>query len=125
MNGNPNKKQKDFHNELREMYFYTKMHNGTGELHHIFGSKEKFKLLKEAGVDKPGEWLVIMIPRSVHLDIKNYSFEAERAMFLEQKREYEKYFGKEYPVPVDCIRYYNQMLSKQHRLKVWGECLDT
>lgn len=121
MNGNPNKKQKDFHNDLREMYFETRMHEGIGELHHIFGSKEKFKLLKEAGVEKAGEWFVIMLPKSVHDTIKDYSFEGERSMFFEQQRNYLRHFGKDSPVPDDVVRYYSQMLSKHHRLKQW-EC---
>lgn len=119
MNGNPNTAQKRFHDELREMFFYTV--GGSGELHHIFGSKEKFKLLTEAGIDKAGEWFVIMLPKYVHDDIKSYSFEAERGMFLQQERDYARYFGKISPIPEQVITYYQQMLSKHHRLKRW-EC---
>ncbi len=120
MNGNPNAEQKRYHNELREWYFETQMHLGVGELHHIFGSKEKFKLLKEAGIEKAGEWFVIMIPKTVHDDIKNYSFEAERGLFMQQRRDYKNFFNKETPVPVEIFMYYNQMLSKHHRLKNWS-----
>ena len=120
MNGNPSAEQKRYHNELREWYYETQMHNGTGELHHIFGSKEKFKLLKEAGVEKAGEWFVVMIPKTVHDDIKHYSFDSERGMFTKQRRDYKNYFGKETPVPVEVFMYYTNMLSKGHRLKVWS-----
>jgi hypothetical protein len=121
MNGNPTAEQKRFHDDLREMYFDTQMHNGIGELHHIFGSKEKFKLLKEADVARPGEWFVIMIPKKIHDDIDNYSFESERGMFFKQQRDYLRFFEKPSPMPDHVINYYTQMLSKQHRLKMW-EC---
>lgn len=119
MNGNPNAAQKRFHNELRDMYSHTKIQHGIGELHHIFGSKAKFKLLKEAGVKKPGEWFVIMIPKKVHDDIDHYTFDDERNMFLQQKEDYEKYYEKDCPIPEECYTYYNAMLSKQHILKNW------
>lgn len=119
MNSNPNSTQRRFQDDLRLMHF--EKSRGLGELHHIFGSKEKFKLLKEAGIDKPGEWFVIMLPKDVHDSIKEYSFEAERAMFFQQQRDYLRHFGEPSPVPDDVIRYYTQMLSKHHRLKIW-EC---
>jgi hypothetical protein len=119
MNGNPSAEQKRFHDDLRLMHF--EMNRGIGELHHIFGSKEKFKLLKEAEIAKPGEWFVIMLEKDVHDNIKEYSFESERAMFFQQQRDYKRHFGKDSPVPDDVIRYYTQMLSKHHRLKMW-EC---
>ncbi len=122
MLGNPSAAQKRYHDELREMYADTQYgRRGVGELHHIFGSKEKFKLLKESGVNKPGEWFVVFIPRTVHSDIKSYSFEEERSMFFNQGLDYIDYFGKDWPVPNSCLRYYNQMLSKHHRLKFWGD----
>ena len=121
MNGNPSAEQKRFHDELREMYFYTQMHEGVGELHHIFGSKEPFKLLSEAGIAKAGEWFVVMIPKVVHDNIKQYSFEAERGMFLQQQRDYARYFNKPSPVPEEVIRYYEAMLSKHYRLKSWPD----
>ena len=77
MNGNPNSAQKAFHDELRQMFWETE--GGGGELHHVFGSKWKRK-----GFDKAGEWIVILLHREVHQNIKQYSFEAERGLFLEQ-----------------------------------------
>lgn len=118
MNSNPNAAQKRFQNELRVMFW--EKFAARCEIHHIFGSKEKFKLLKEAGIDKPGEWFVIAMTPKDHADIKNYSFEGERAMFIQQQRDYEKYFGHPSPVPKEVIQYYKQMLSKHHRLKVWS-----
>ena len=50
MNGDPNAEQKRYHDDLREMYYETQGDKGLGELHHIWGSKENFKLLKEAGI---------------------------------------------------------------------------
>jgi hypothetical protein len=94
MNGNPTAEQRRYHDELREMYFYTQMHS-------------------------PGEWFVIMLPKTVHDDIKNYSFDAERGMFLKQQRDYEKYFDKESPVPSVVIEFYKKMLSKHHCIKSW------
>ncbi len=117
MNQNPSAEQDRFHNELREMFFETQ--GGGGELHHIFGSKEKFKLLKEAGIKKAGEWFVILLHKSIHDDIKKYSFDAERGMFFQQVRQYESFFNKKCPVPDEIIVYYNAMLSKHYRLKVW------
>jgi hypothetical protein len=119
MNGNPSAEQKRFHDDLRLMHYENG--NGIAELHHVFGSKEKFKLLKEAGVAKPGEWFVILLPKDVHDTIKDYSFEAERGMFFQQQREYQRFFDKPSPVPDEIVRYYTQMLSKHHRLKMW-EC---
>jgi len=113
MNQNPTAEQKRFHDRLREMYFYTQMHNGVGELHHIFGSKYKAKALKEEGIERPGEWLVMMIPKKDHDAIDQFSFEAERGMFLEQQREYQKYFGEPSPVPQIVIDYFKTMKSKQ------------
>jgi len=119
MNGNPNAAQKRYHDELREWYFETQMQHGVGELHHIFGSKEKFKLLKEAGIEKAGEWFVIMLPKTVHDDIKSYSFEGERALFFGQKLDYKYFFGKESPIPREVFDYYTQMTSKHQGLKNW------
>jgi hypothetical protein len=119
MNSNPNASQKRYHNDLRVLFW--EKFAARCEIHHIFGSKEKFKLLKEAGIDKPGEWFVIMLPKDVHDSIKEYSFEAERARFFQQQRDYLRHFGEPSPVPDDVIRYYTQMLSKHHRLKIW-EC---
>ena len=121
MNGNPSAKQKRFHNALREWYFYTQMHNGVGELHHIFGSKANFKLLQEEDIDRAGEWFVIMIPKTVHDDIKNYSFEAERGLFLDQRRKFERYFSTPIPVPEKCFEYYEKLTSKHQGLKSWSE----
>jgi len=120
LNGNPNSAQKRFHDDLRLMYFETQHHNGIGELHHLFGSKAKFKLLSEAGIDKGGEWLIIMIPKTVHDDIKEYGFEYERGTFLSQQREYQSFFGKPSPIPEEVIEYMKLLPSKHAILKTWS-----
>jgi len=119
MNGNPNAAQKRFHDELREMYY--EKYGGRGELHHVFGSKERFKLLKEAFVDKPGEWFVILLTPEDHRDIKLFSFDGEKGMFFKQKRDYEKFFEKPYPVPEKAMLYYQAMDYKQHRFRLWED----
>ncbi len=110
MNGNPNAAQKRYHDELREMYF--DRFGGRGELHHVFGSKWKRK-----GYLKPGEWIVILLTPEVHHEIKKYSFEAERGMFLNQLREYEMYFGKRPPVPEGLVASYREMLNRHDTTK--------
>ena len=119
MNGSPNAEQKRYQNiELRELF--REMH-GTGcEIHHIFGSKTTFKLLKEAGIKKAGEWFVIAMSKEEHDAIDKYSFEAERGLFLKQLRDYEKYFEKPSPVPQEVIDYYKLMTSKHQGLKNWN-----
>ena len=99
------------------MYFETQHRNGIGELHHIFGSKHKVKVLKEAGIDKCGEWLVIMIPRTVHIDIKSHGFEYERGVFLAQQREYFNFYHKESPMPKEVIRYMELIKNKQELIR--------
>jgi len=119
LNGNPSAAQKRFHDELRRMYFETQSHNGIGELHHIWGSKMKCKLLSEAGIDKPGEWLVIMLPKTVHDNIKSYTFEEEREYFMAQQREYFQFYHKESPVPEEVVKYYKMLNSKQQVIRHW------
>ncbi len=118
MNGSPNAAQDRYQNiELRDMF--NSLHGGRCEIHHIFGAQTKFKLLKEAGIKKAGEWFVIALHPDVHKDIDNYSFESERGLFLQQKRDYEKYFEKESPVPKEIFDYYNLMTSKHQGVKSW------
>lgn len=111
MNGNPTAEQQRYHDRLREIYY------SNGQLHHIWGSKEKFKLLKESGINRPGEWLVIFLPLEVHEQIDSYSFDQERQMFLNQQEEYSFYFGEKSPVPEVVIDYYKQLLSKRQVIK--------
>ena len=92
---------------------------GVGELHHIWGSKANFKLLSEAGIDKPGEWFVEMIPKTVHDNIKAFSFDYQREVFFAQQRDYQRYFDKPSPMPKECLIYLEALLSKQYILKVW------
>ena len=117
MNSNPNSNQKKFHSDLRIMFW--EKHGSRCEIHHVFGSKFKAKLLKEAGVDKAGEWLVIAMHPEDHAAINDYSFEGERALFLEQKRNYENYFKKPIPVPEEVFTYYSLMTSKHQGVKSW------
>lgn len=105
MNGNPSAAQKRFHDELRLMFFETQ--GGKGELHHVFGSK-----WKRRGFEKPGEWLVIMLESEVHRNIKQYSFQGERALFLAQLRQYESHYQKPHPVPPELIESYKSMLNR-------------
>lgn len=119
MNGDPNAEQKRYHDDLREMYYETQGDKGLGELHHIWGSKENFKLLKEAGIVKPGEWFVEMIPKTTHDNIKSFSFEYQKDVFLAQQRDYHRFFDRPSPVPAECLTYITALLSKQYILKVW------
>lgn len=120
MYGNPSAEQKRFHAELRDMYAFTQWKkDGTGELHHIFGSKAKFKLLKEAGIKKEGEWFVVMIPKRDHDMIGGFSFEAERGWFLKQQQDYEEYYGRKSPMPDLVITYYKLLKGKHVGLKSW------
>ena len=105
MNGNPNAAQKRYHNELREMF-------GIGELHHIFGSKRKFK-----GYGQVGEWLVIMLSKEMHADISEFSFEQEKKMFFNQQAQYEACYGKPSPVPKVVADIYQSMKHKQEVVK--------
>jgi len=111
VNSNPNAAQKAYQDELRDMYFAR--YAGRGQIHHIFGSKAKFKAAKEAGIARPGEWLVILLADDVHENIGDYSFEAERGLFLQQQREYEQYFGKPSPVPTEIVQMYKNMRHRQ------------
>ena len=121
MNGSPNAEQKRYHDQLREMF--REVHGGTPEIHHIFGAQAKFKLLAEAGIKKPGEWFVIAMSKEEHkaIDDNKYSFEAERGLFMQQRRDYKNYFKTETPVPVEIFMYYNQMTSKHQGLRSWSE----
>jgi len=115
MNGNPNAAQKRFHNDLREMYY--QKYGGRGELHHVFGSKWNCEVWtgdieNPKKVAKPGEWIVILLTPEVHHDIKNYSFEAERGLFLEQLRDYKEYFGRDPEIPEELVEHYKSMISK-------------
>jgi hypothetical protein len=105
MNGNPNTAQKRYHSELREMF-------GIGELHHIFGSKRKFK-----GHGQVGEWIVIMLSHEMHADINEFSFEQEKEMFFNQQAQYEVYYGKPSPVPKVVADIYAAMKHKQEVVK--------
>lgn len=120
MNGNPNAAQKRFHKELREMYYDPQFNNPIGELHHIWGSKANFKLLEEAEIEKAGEWFVIMIPKIIHDNIKDFDFDRERSWFLTQQQNYEVYYDRPSPMPAKCIEYYKTILSKQYVLKRWN-----
>lgn len=108
MNGFPNAIQKRWHSDLRQIA-YDKF-GGRSELHHIMGARWKLK-----GFDKPGEFLVIMLTPEIHADIKNYSFESERALFLESLRSYQSYYGKLPSVPSKLVEHYIKMKSRQHR----------
>jgi len=119
MNGNPSAAQKRYHDELRQMYYERSSARGVGELHHIWGSKAKFKLLSEAGIDKAGEWFVVMLPKSDHDNINNWTFEEERGLFMYQQRAYAHHFNKPSPVPKLVSTYYQALLSKQYILKRW------
>ena len=73
MNGNPNKKQRDWHEWLRD-FGCTECLGYQAAIHHIIGSKMKLK-----GCVKPGEWYVIPLcyehhqgPEGVHLSKKYY-----------------------------------------------------
>ena len=73
MNGNPSKKQRDWHEWLRDYRCITCC-DYNPSIHHIKGSKMKLK-----GCVKPGEWYVIPLcykhhqgPEGVHLSKKYY-----------------------------------------------------
>jgi len=117
VNGNPSAKQKAYHLEIREMFY--DLYTTKAELHHVFGSKFKAKLLKECGIDKPGEWFVIMLSKDDHDSIGKFTFESERGLFLQQQRDYARYFEKKSPVPNEVIDYYNKMTGKHQGLKSW------
>jgi hypothetical protein len=111
MNGNPTKAQSNYHKELREMYPYY-------ELHHPFGSKRKFK-----GHGQVGEWIVVMLSHELHCDIRDFSFEEEKAMFFNQQAEYEKFHGKPSPVPKIIADIY-RMMRHRHEVFKGFPCID-
>ena len=119
MNGNPASAQKRYHNELRSMYYedgkpyFFGEKKDIAELHHVFGQSYSPQVLKDFDIMKAGEWLVIMLPRTIHVNIKKYAFEVERDMFLIQQKDYENHFGKPSPVPEKVVQYYEALLSKQ------------
>jgi hypothetical protein len=118
MNGTPSARQRKFQNvELREMFRI--IYGGECEIHHIFGSKTKFKLLSEAGIKNAGEWFVIAMSKECHADINDFNFEEERELFMKQQQDYLKHFGETSPVPQEVVDYYNQMTSKHQGLKRW------
>ena len=109
MNGDPTAEQVRFHSRLRLMCY--EKYAGRGELHHIFGSKYKRRVFNDDGnrIKKPGEWLVILLPRDLHQRINEFSFEDEREAFLMQIPVYEDWFGEEFPVPKNLIESYKSM----------------
>ena len=110
MNGNPNAAQKRFHTELREMT--ATLCGGNGELHYIVGSKRNIYKYERAG-----EWLVLLIHKESHDNIKKLGFQWEQKKFKEQKNYYENYFGKPYPVPEGLFRSFTEMKTKQQVMK--------
>ena len=110
MNGNPNAYQKRFHAELREMY--KSKFAGTGQLHHILGSRRKIYKYKKAG-----EWLVILISEDDHRDIAKRGFCWEKFYTRKQIDDYEQFFGKRYPAPVGLIKEFLTMKTKGQVMK--------
>lgn len=73
MNGNPNKKQKDFHEWLREQGCVV-CDDDNPAIHHIKGSKMKLK-----GCVKPGEWFVIPLCYKHHQGV--YGIHTDKTFF--------------------------------------------
>ncbi|MGB1303988.1 hypothetical protein [Pseudoalteromonas marina] len=98
MNGNPTKKQKDFHDWCREQGCI--ISGDIPVIHHIKGSKMKLK-----GCDKPGEWYVIPLAdkyhspyskNSVHENKKQFERDwmTEKQLWIELMKKYERQFNE-------------------------------
>ena len=110
MNGNPNAYQKRFHAELREMY--KSKFAGTGQLHHILGSRRKIYKYKKAG-----EWLVILISEAEHDLIASLGFGWEKRMMKNQIDDYQLFFSKPYPVQGGLTEAFLTMKTKGQVMK--------
>lgn len=100
MNGNPSKKQQEFHNYQRACGCIV-CGDYNPAIHHIIGSKMKLK-----GCVKPGEWFVLPLcyahhqgPDGVHAKKKNYD---QKLLWKLAVRRYQNQF---YSLPMSEEEY--------------------